>query len=870
MRHRSHFKSLLAAMLLVLMATDILVADGHSSEKDTIELRAWGVPADATNVNNIALLRILEAFQKKFPNIKPVSTTGLVLPGSSRSMNIVPLMQIAGDIAPHVMYVNFRISDTYIRNKFLYPLDKYIESSLGLDVKDGHLLELDEYLAELKKSPRYKEEIEDRVPYQCWAVMRRECPYGEDCPYCKKWGGTPAKKHYHVWAFPQGALVKALFYRRDLFRDAGLPDRVPDTMEEFLDWARKLTDPEEDKYGVLIGTGEGIASGTQNFLYSMGGRLVKSDENGDWRCAFDSPEAIDTYYFVARLFHEPFVNPKGQRLTSVVYPGETAGGTAKIAMFFGYLDDRFFSRYDYTQFGFGPVPAGPAGKRGSEFNSYMTGIYAGLENDKAARDAAWEYIRFYDGTEARKIRARVYIENGQAKYLQPKLLEAAGFNEYVKQIPKEWIRAYEDALTTGVPEPYGKNCLMIYTYASKGIDQVRTDPGIKQAIESGNAAQAKSLIGEILSNRAKSTNEKMLKILPPEKRKVRNLVASIVTVAILIIFVLVFRKVFRVFSDSQVRDVNSPKGKWQFRKYRWAYIILIPAVSSIILWTYYPLARGSLMAFQNYNVRGFSEWVGMGNFADVIFDAEFWYAIYVSFKYTVLVVLFGFTAPIILAFLLTEVPQGKILFRTIYYLPAVLSGVIVIFLWKSFYGQYGAVNEMLNMFIGMLNTIPGVAIAEVHKAWLSEPSFALLFVLLPVIWAGVGPGCLIYLAAMKTIPEEIYEAADIDGAGIMAKVFHIAIPSIKSLIMINFIGVVVGAVKGGSNVVLAMTGGGPYSPYGQTEVIGLHIYWEAFGYLRFGTATAMAWVIGSMLVGFTVLQLQRLSKMEFRAAGGVK
>jgi len=63
-----------------------------------------------------------------------------------------------------------------------------------------------------------------------------------------------------------------------------------------------------------------------------------------------------------------------------------------------------------------------------------------------------------------------------------------------------------------------------------------------------------------------------------------------------------------------------------------------------------------------------------------------------------------------------------------------------------------------------------------------------------------------------------------------------------------------------------MTQGGPYNPYGETEVVGLHIYWQAFGFLRFGVATAMAWVLGSMLVGFTVLQLQRLSRMEFRAA----
>jgi multiple sugar transport system permease protein len=216
------------------------------------------------------------------------------------------------------------------------------------------------------------------------------------------------------------------------------------------------------------------------------------------------------------------------------------------------------------------------------------------------------------------------------------------------------------------------------------------------------------------------------------------------------------------------------------------------------------------------------------------------------------------------------VPRGKVLFRTIYYLPAVLSGLIMIFLWKSFYGEFGMINEVINVFINGWNWITGSAYPEFHKNWLNDPDLALICILLPVIWAGMGPGCLIYLAALKTIPEDIYEAADIDGAGIRHKVFHIALPSIRMLIMINFIGVMVATIKGGGNFALAMTGGGPYAPYGETELVSLKIFLQAFGYLRFGVATAMAWILGSMLVGFTVFQLQKLSKVEFKTATGQK
>ena len=233
--------------------------------------------------------------------------------------------------------------------------------------------------------------------------------------------------------------------------------------------------------------------------------------------------------------------------------------------------------------------------------------------------------------------------------------------------------------------------------------------------------------------------------------------------------------------------------------------------------------------------------------------------------------LFGFCTPIVLAILLTEVPRGKILFRTIYYLPAVLTGVVTLLLWKGFYGEYGMINQVLNFFIGLVNWVLPAAheLDPVRTRWLDSPGFALFFCLLPIIWAGLGPGCLIYLAALKTIPEDLYEAADIDGATIWHKVFHIAVPGIKGLILINFIGTMVGLMKSSGANMLAMTGGGPFNPYGQTEVTGLRIFWEAFGYLRFGTAVSMAWILGSLLIGFTVMQMTKLSKMEFKTAKGV-
>ena len=853
-----------AFFLLVAMHAAAF-AEHVPAQKDMIELKAWGVPSDnAWGPDGEVAIKIVQEFQRLHPDINPVPASGLDIP--NRSMDTVPLMQIAGDISPAVLYVNFRQSSTYINQKFLYPIDKYLEKESGTDVRDGHLMGTAQYLAALRKGACYGQKFEERLSPQCWEVIRRECPYGESCPYVKEWNSTQAAKHFHVWSLPQSQLVISLFFRKDLFAEAGLPERVPANMDEFLEWARKIHNPKENIYGMNIPLGE-TSWATLSFLYSCGARAVEKDAKGNWRCVFNTPEAVEAYYYVARLFLEPFKNQYG-KFEGVVNLGEQ-NSAILYAMEFNYIDQKSFKQIDPNIVSFGPVPKGPTGIRGSEFNAQMTGIYAGFSRNIPTRDAAWAWMMFYGGNEAKLIQAKVYVENGLGRFVNPKLLEKAGYPEFINKVPPGWAEASQSAREGGVPEPYGKNCQLVYRYMSQAIDQIRTDGEVKHCIVAKDEAGAKKRIQEILNVRVELANQKMLNILPEDIKKFRIRIAAGVSIAIFTVFILVLLKVFKTFSQSMTRsDEDKARGDWQFGRYKIAYLILLPAVLSVGVWSYWPLMRGTVMAFQDYNVRGFSTWVGFENFATVLFSGEFWYALLVSLEYTMLFMTFGFIAPIVLALLLAEVPRGKILFRTIYYLPAMLSGVVVIFLWKGFYGEHGMINQVLNLGVIAVNYICGTNMAEFTVQWLNSPAFALFFCLLPTIWAGMGPGCLIYLAALKGIPEDLYEAADIDGAGSAQKARYIAIPSIKALISINFIGAAIGCMKSGSEFILAMTGGGPYTPQGMTEVIGLHIFWEAFGYLRFGVATAMAWVLGIILIGFTVQQLQKLSKMEFKAAGG--
>ena len=351
------------AQLLSLLALFVLAGTVSGSEDAAAprRLRAYGVPSGAVfGAIGESQLRVMDAFQKRHPDVTLLPATGITIPG--RSMDTQPLMQIAGDVSPDVIYVNFRQSDTYIRNKFLYPLDRYFEKEAGVEIKDSHLLDTQAYYEKIMAGRHIDDVMRERLPRIVWDVIHRRCPYGLECPYVKEWGGTPAAEHNHVWAIPQKQVVMALFYRRDIFAEAGLPDRVPETCDELMEWARLLTNPADNTYGLSLPTDE-TGWRTLGFLYSFGGRAVEQGEDGEWRCVFDSEAAVGAYTLVARLFLEPFTNQHGTFPGTVGSGDQSMPGT-KYAMWFAYVDERAFESIDPDTVGFGPVPKGPDGLRG--------------------------------------------------------------------------------------------------------------------------------------------------------------------------------------------------------------------------------------------------------------------------------------------------------------------------------------------------------------------------------------------------------------------------------------------------------------------------------------------------------------------------
>ncbi|NOY80059.1 MAG: extracellular solute-binding protein [Kiritimatiellaeota bacterium] len=806
------------------------------------------------------------------------------------------LLAIAGGVAPDVLYVNFRKSDTYITQGFLYPLD---------NPEDGYLTSMSQ------------EEQDFRIHPKIWPVIRRKGPHGVK----------------RVWAIPYGgALGKVLLYRKDLFEQAGLPYPTNDwTWDDLYTACRKITDPGNGVYGVRFGRGKHESWYWITFLWSAGGDILVEDEKtGKWRAVFDSPEAAVALDFYTRLCTEPWLDKDGQKRFGYAYKEASEASQkwdrGEIAMMFAYIDEKLFQTINPDVTGMVPVPKGPTGIRAAELNSRMMGLFSDIK-DPVVRDAAWEYLRFYDCKDAVRIKTRIMVEGGLGRFVNPKYLNMFGYPEVARLAPRGWSETFNIAIRTGKPEPYGPNSNLAYnimTYPIQDAEDMALSGDLPKYVPGRKVRYNEkrlSILKGLLHKAVLKANEEMLQEYTPRELFKRRVSAAVLLVAITITFALVFRYINRVFSGPDLpAGVRRPTFLDELRRFRWAFVLLLPALGTILVWRYFPLLQGSMMAFQDYRILGDSRWVWLDNFGHALYDPDWWGSVWNSLRYSFLVIALTFLPPVILAILLQEVPRGKVVYRTIFYLPAVITGLVIILLWKSFYepSERGALNGILMHIpaaaylavglvlfliavsfsrrllyhriyaVAMIFFLVGCALLytcyclahpilarpgfslfarlftlrlDVPYRWLGDRETAMLACVLPMVWAGMGPGCLIYLAALKGIADDFYEAADIDGATFIDKILFIVFPILKPLLIINFVGVFINSWRSTANI-LAMTGGGA-----GTEVAGLHIFYKAFIFLKFGPATAMAWILGFMLIGFTVYQLRILSRLEFRTTG---
>ncbi|WP_460402659.1 carbohydrate ABC transporter permease [Actinophytocola sediminis] len=272
-----------------------------------------------------------------------------------------------------------------------------------------------------------------------------------------------------------------------------------------------------------------------------------------------------------------------------------------------------------------------------------------------------------------------------------------------------------------------------------------------------------------------------------------------------------------------------------------AYGFLCAALVVFALFSWYPIVRGVLLSFQQVNFITDPVWVGWQNFETLFADPLFLVAWRNTLLFTGLALVIGFAMPFAVAVVLNELRHAKPFFRVVVYLPVMLPPVVVAILWKWFYDPGpGLFNSGLRLF-----GLP-------ELSWLDSTDTSMLSLVIVATWASMGSATLIYLAALATIPGELYEAAELDGANVWQRLRHVTIPQTRFVLLIMMLMQIVATMQVFTEPYI-MTGGGPED---STVTVLLLLYRYAFVYNDFGTASAMSLLLFVVLGAFSALYLR--------------
>lgn len=287
-----------------------------------------------------------------------------------------------------------------------------------------------------------------------------------------------------------------------------------------------------------------------------------------------------------------------------------------------------------------------------------------------------------------------------------------------------------------------------------------------------------------------------------------------------------------------------------------AYGFLAPNFIGFLLFTSIPVILSLALAFTNWDIFRSPHWVGLYNFRSLLGftrdqghlvpnDPFFWkYAFNTVFL--MLGIPIGMAASLVMALIMNQKIRGIVVFRTLYFLPTVCSGVAILILWKY----------LFNNDIGLFNTL----IYEAGKLvglrlngpdWLGTTQWAKPSLIVMGLWGALGGyNMILYLAALQNVPRELYEAAEIDGASNWSKFWAVTWPMISPTTFFILVMSVIGGFQGGFMIANVMTGGGPA---GSTTTIEYYIYNTAFTLFHMGYASAIAWSLFAVILGLTLL-----------------
>jgi multiple sugar transport system permease protein len=277
----------------------------------------------------------------------------------------------------------------------------------------------------------------------------------------------------------------------------------------------------------------------------------------------------------------------------------------------------------------------------------------------------------------------------------------------------------------------------------------------------------------------------------------------------------------------------------EWRSLRTGLLFISPWILGFVVFRLYPFFASLYYSFTFYPILGSPKWVGLDNYAGLLEDSRFLTGIYNTGYYALLSVPLAAVAGVLLAMLLNARVRGMSLFRTVFYLPSIMPLVVMSITWLW---MFDPINGVVNYLLELVG-IPG-------PPWLGSPQWSKPALIVMSLWT-VGSAVVIYLASLQDVPRELLEAAELDGATALRKIWHVTLPMISPVIFFNVIVGLIGAFQFFVEPWVMSNGTG--SPADSLLMMSMYLYQSAFQFFKIGYASAQAWVLFMIVILFTTI-----------------
>jgi len=598
--------------------------------------------------------------------------------------------------------------------------------------------------------------------------------------------------------------VPFVYYRPDLFREAGLPFPGKDwTWDDYRRDAKALTRRAADGSVSVYGTNVQLDWWVEwlSLIRQAGGDLM--DQSG--RLAIGAEGTRTAVEFLHDLIYADHSAPQ-----AIFAP---AGGffSGRYALYYGGHVSELATLRDHAPFEWdiAPLPAGPAGRATGDLAVAGMGIWKGSRH----AEAAWEVLEFLMDKPASEALCRAGLAPARQDIAREVLLAGTPDTRRPPKHPEVLVDTLDFAAS--VPKlrhfsPLALSCI---------------NPQISHALNDPDRSHLADL-----PKRLESLSQNYLQTLGEKPR--RNPLFFALQMGLLAIPA--------VWLLTRFLRRHRPADRQTTRHF---FAFVAPCLAGMALFTVGPLGLSFWWAQTDYNLINPATYVGLAQYRSLLFeDPDFWHSLILSLVYAAIHVPLALALSLGAALLLNQELRHIGAFRTIFYLPSILPVAASGLMWAWFLNpRHGVVNRMLGL--------AGVA----GPGWLQDPHWALPAMLLISLW-GFGGSMLIFLAGLKNIPISLYEAAEIDGAGAVSRFVHITLPSLAPVIFFNVTMGLIGSLQI-FDLAFVVTGGGAAvgGPEKSLYFYVLNLYEKSFVHLNIGVGSAMAWMFFAIIAAITVV-----------------